>query len=407
MDWLLIHISALAEIGSVAAGGISRPALSQAEARAREYVQNLMQESGMSVRKDAALNLFGRLGQEHLPCVMSGSHLDTVPQGGAYDGALGVLAAIGAARAMGDVREFPKALEIVAFSGEESSRFGLSLFGSHAFCGTLPLEKIERYVDGAGIGVGDALREFGSSLELLRYPTMLQRPQAFVELHIEQGTLLKDAGQSVGVVTAIAAPTRLVIWIEGTASHSGASLAEDRKDALVAAAQIISEIEALMKREGPWRSVATVGRIRISPNVINVVPGEAELGIDIRGSDPGSKHRLVRAIDKLAARVAARRGLSVRRQALVDEQPVRLDERVIEIISEEASSLELQSGHVVSMAGHDAMEMARMCPTGMIFVRNASGVSHNPAEYVEPEDVEAGAVLLEASFRRLLCESID
>lgn len=231
---------------------------------------------------------------------------------------------------------------------------------------------------------------------------MVQRPAAFIELHIEQGTLLKDAGVPVGVVTAIAAPTRLHVWIEGRASHSGASMPADRRDALVAAACVITEIESLMKREEPWQSVATVGRIRAVPNVINVVPGEVELGIDIRGSDPGSKHRLVREIDKLIARVSARRGLSVRRQAVVNEEPVRMDERIVSLVDEAAGQVGIERTRIVSMAGHDAMQLAQFVPTGMVFIRNESGISHNPAEAIDPLDIEAGTKVLNSALQKLL-----
>jgi N-carbamoyl-L-amino-acid hydrolase len=361
-----------------------------------------MLECGMAVRTDPAMNLFGRRGAAGRPFVMTGSHLDTVPQGGRFDGALGVLTALAAAKAL-DSRDMQAlSLEVVAFTGEESSRFGLPLFGSRAYVGTLEFEKFPSYVDANGIGLEDALAQVGTSIESLRQPTMTERPQAFVELHIDQGTLLRDAGVPVGVVTAIAAPTRLAVWIEGKASHSGASLPGDRKDALVAAAQVITEIEALMRREEPWQSVATVGRVRVIPNVINVVPGEVELGIDIRGSDLGSKHRLVRAIDKLLARVSARRGLSVRRQATVNEDPVTLDERIVQAVDDAAAGLSIPRTKIISMAGHDSMQMAQVCPTGMVFVGNRSGTSHSPAEDIAPEDIEAGANVLLETIKRLL-----
>jgi len=407
MNWLSKHLTSLGQIGSLAAGGISRPALSHLEAEARDYVRNLMLECGMTVRLDAACNLFGRLGRAGEPAILTGSHIDTVPQGGKYDGALGVIAALACAKEIAGTDRYPLALEVVAFAGEESSRFGLSVFGSRAYAGTLDLGKIPSYVDANGIGIQDALAQLGTSIEALRRPTMEERPAAFVELHIEQGTLLRDAGVPAGVVTAIAAPTRLHVWIEGRASHSGASLPADRRDALVAAAHVIAEIESLMKREEPWQSVATVGRIRVVPNVINVVPGEVELGIDIRGSDPGSKHRLVREIDKLIARVSARRGLGVRRQAVVNEEPVRLDERIVSLIAEASHEVGVESARVVSMAGHDAMQLAQFVPTGMVFVRNQSGISHNPAEEIDAVDIEAGTKVLHSALQKLLVRPLE
>ncbi len=407
MDWLAEHLASLGRIGSLAAGGISRPALSHLEAEAREYVENLMLDCGMTLRLDAATNLFGRLGNAAKPTILTGSHIDTVPQGGRYDGALGVLAALACAREIGSTDQYPFALEVVAFAGEESSRFGLSVFGSRAYVGTLDLGKLPSYVDANGIGIQDALAQLGTSIETLGQPTMVQRPAAFIELHIEQGTLLREAGVPVGVVTAIAAPTRLHVWIEGRASHSGASMPADRRDALVAAAHVIAEIESLMKREEPWQSVATVGRIRAVPNVINVVPGEVELGIDIRGSDPGSKHRLVREIDKLIARVSARRGLSVKRQAVVNEEPVRMDERIVSLVDEAAGQAGIERTRVVSMAGHDAMQLAQFVPTGMVFVRNQSGISHNPAEAIDPLDIEAGTKVLNSVLQKLLAGFLE
>jgi N-carbamoyl-L-amino-acid hydrolase len=402
MGWLSGQLAALGQIGSLAAGGISRPALSRLEAEARDYVRGLMLECGLSVRLDPACNLFGRLGRAGKPAILTGSHIDTVPQGGKYDGALGVLAALACAREIGSTDAYPLALEIVAFTGEESSRFGLSLFGSRAYTGALEPGRLPSYVDSSGIGIQDALAHLGASIEPLSRPTMMEKPAAFIELHIEQGTLLRDAGAPVGVVTAIAAPTRLHVWLEGRASHSGASLPADRRDALVGAALVIAEIETLMKREEPWQSVATVGRMRVVPNVINVIPGEVELGIDIRGSDPGSKRRLVREIDKLIARVSAKRGLFARRQAVVNEEPVRMDERVVSLVEQAACEAGIRHTRVVSMAGHDAMQLAQVVPTGMILVRNQSGISHSPAEHIDREDIEAGARTLLKSLLALL-----
>ncbi len=399
---LVQRLNELGRIGATKSGGVTRLALTPEDLEGRELVRRWMNDAGMSVRTDAAGNLIGRFpGKEDLPPILVVSHTDTVPEGGKFDGTLGVLGAVEVCQHFREEGFRPRyPIEVISFTMEESSRFGLSMLGSKAFAGKFSHGDLERWIDRNGVSLTEALKEFGLDPERLIEEAPVSTDYTVgLELHIEQGQRLTSAGVPLGVVTGIAAPTRLKLRMVGEAMHSGASVIEQRKDALVAGAEIITQVERLTLREKPWETIATVGQLRVAPDVINVVPGEVELGIDVRGVAMDSKRRLVRAIEQTAARIAAKRGMTVRMEVMSDEQAVHMSKPVVETLCHLCEQRGLDYTRVVSMAGHDVMQLEEFMPLGMIFIRNVSGTSHSPAEHVEEEDIAYGLTLLYNAVR--------
>jgi N-carbamoyl-L-amino-acid hydrolase len=394
---VLGRIQALAAIGRTPAGGVSRVAFSPADGEARRMLVGWCEELGLAVRCDAAGSLFGRWGPDG-PALMLGSHIDSVPDGGPYDGCLGVAAALESVRALRASGFQPAvAVEVVSWQMEESSRFGQATFGSRVFAARLRPEDAARWRDSDG----RTLADLGADPALL--PTARAQPgqvAAYFELHIDQGVILRNAGAVVGAVTGIAAPLRVRLHMVGEASHSGAALPEQRHDALLGAARVLVEVEDLVTRERPWGTVATVGAFAVSPNAINVVPGEVEMGIDVRGVDVGSRRRLCRAILQVGARVAAQRGLGVSLDVLGEEEPVALPEAMTARVERAAAAEGEPCIRLVSLAGHDAMQVAAIAPAGLVLVRNISGTSHSPREAIAFEDLAAGCRV----YHRAVCD---
>lgn len=385
---VLARIRALAEIGATAAGGVSRVAFSEADGRARDLLRGWLRDLALAVREDAAGNLFGRWGDPRSPALLLGSHIDSVPDGGPYDGCLGVAAALETVAALRRDGAPPRApLEVVAWQMEESSRFGQATFGSRAFAGRIPPEVAARWRDGDGRSLADLGVDVAALGDAHARPGQVA---AYLELHIDQGVILQREGAAVGAVTGIAAPLRVRLHVVGEAAHSGAALPEHRHDALLGAARVLVEVEDLVARERPWGTVATVGSFAVRPNAINVVPGEVEMGIDVRGVDPGSRRRLSRAILQTGARVAAQRGLSLSLDLLGEEEPVGLPESMVARIVRAAAAEGVPCVRVVSLAGHDAMQVAHLAPAGLVLVRNISGTSHSPREAIAEADLAAG-----------------
>jgi len=394
---LLERLVTLNRIGETVEGGVTRLGFSEEEEAAVRLCESWMRELGLSVRRDSAGNLFGRKeGRRPGPAVLTGSHVDSVPNGGKYDGVVGVLCAleaVGQFMARDIATEYP--LEVVVFRCEESSRFGAATLGSRAVAGSLTLEDLHRLRDGKGVTLAQAMTALG--LDPRRIGEARRGPdtvRAFVEVHVEQNTVLETAGCPIGIVTHIAAPTRFRVRVSGEAAHSGATPMDRRRDALAAAAEIVLAVEQAAKEEAAHGTVGTVGVLTVKPGAMNVVPGDAELGIDVRSIDGESKARAVRRILAAMEDIAARRGVKITPELLVEEEPVTLSPWVQAGIEWGAQKAGLAFMRLVSPAGHDAMHMARIAPTGMVFLPSRDGASHNPLEYTDIEDVAAGAEVL-------------
>lgn len=384
--------------------GVMRLAYSSQERQAVRRLAVMCEERGMSVRMDASGNLIARREglEPHLPAVASGSHLDAVIDGGSYDGIIGVAAALEAVCSLDDqgiVTRHP--IEIICFACEESSRFGVSTVGSKAMIGDLDEDAVAGLRDSNGKTFRDALSECSlNGWQLTEAARAAEEVKVFLEMHIEQGPVLENAEKQVGIVYGIAAPTRLQVRIQGKASHTGTTPMNQRQDAFLAAAEIGLLLEEAALAELGYGTVGTVGVCTVKPGAMNVVPDAAELKIDIRGTDVSSKATVLKKLFAGFHRVEVKRGVTVEWNMLSDEQPVLLSEDVIRSLEETCRTLDISYLKMPSGAGHDAMNMARRWPTGLIFVPSKDGVSHHRDEYTPWEQIGVGAMLLEEEIKK-------
>jgi N-carbamoyl-L-amino-acid hydrolase len=391
------RLRAFARIGYSRDGAINRPAFSRQDLRARELLLHFMDELGLQTRVDAIGNVFGRLGDdtnESAPAVLVGSHLDTVPGGGRFDGSIGVVAALEIAsvlRAQSKSLRYP--LEIVSFACEESSRFGRGTIGSGVVAGAWDPDEILALRDARNLRLSQVVERLG--LDPRRIGSARRRPgdfSAYLELHIEQGRVLESARAHLGVVNAIAAPTRFRLRLTGRADHSGATPMPLRHDALAGAAEIVLAIERIASAMP--RVVGTVGTIQVKPGAINVVPGEAELGIDIRSTDGADKAHAIQSLQNEIMHIARLRELTPSTELLSDEEPVTLSSHLVELLEHHCQAQRVPSLRLASGAGHDAMQMARLCPAGMLLVPSRGGISHNVAEWTDFDHIVVGIQVL-------------
>ena len=405
---LMRDLNAIGRIGIGDRGSVTRLVFSIKELRSRQLLLHLMRQAGLKIHIDGIGNIFGRLeGRDRKrPAVLAGSHLDTVIHGGKYDGPVGVIGALEAIRTIRENGISVRApLEVVCFVGEESSRFGFSTLGSSLVAGKVDLKDLTHAVDPQGTKLADVLLSLGISPRNLR---QLQREpkslKAYLELHIEQGPVLEAKGKRIGLVTSIAAPSRFRVVFKGRADHSGTTPMEMRKDALVASAQLIEYIETVCRKYSSMakgRVVGTVGAMKIEPGVINAVPGRTELSIDIRSTLAQSKARVARMVKEQARVIAERRGLGIKILKIREENPVPLDPGLLRLTEKICQSKRIDYEIMPSGAGHDAMQMAKITPAAMIFVPSRRGISHNPLEWTDPDDIALGAQLLMETLIRV------
>jgi len=389
-----LRIMQLSTFGANPVGGVSRVAFSEFDIEARKYIATLMTEAGLKVRIDTAGNLIGsRAGQQFLAPIMFGSHIDSVPGGGNYDGDVGVIGALEVAQLLHDNRIPTRhALQVVVFSDEEGG-----LTGSRAMVGKLDASALQ-VKSHSGLTIAEGLRAIGGNPERLH--EALRKPgelTAFLELHIEQGGILDEEGIEIGVVTGIVGIQWWDIVITGVANHAGTTPMDARHDAMLSAAELVLAINEIITAV-PGSQVGTVGRLHAEPGAPNVIPGKVTMSLEIRDLSADTIWNMFQLIEARAAIIAGQRGTSIIFQHVpVDAEPAPTDERLQHIISRSAESLGLSSKYMPSGAGHDAQDMAQIAPTGMIFVPSAGGVSHAPDEYTSPQDMANGAnVLLRA-----------
>ena len=377
------------------AGGLTRVYLSPQNRAANELVLGWMREAGMQAGLDPVGNVVGRYegARPGLPCLMLGSHLDTVRDAGKYDGMLGVITALECVHSLNARgRKLPFAVEVVGFGDEEGVRFGTTMLGSRAVAGGLDPE-VFKAKDASGVSVAEALREFG--LDAARAPEVARRKEeilAYGELHIEQGPVLEAEGLPLGVVTAINGFSRQRVTLQGLAGHAGTVPMRLRRDALAAAAECVLAVESIAARQADI--VATVGRIEASPGAINVIPGRVVFTVDVRAPQDALLHSTVEEItDRLQAICRTRKvecGIEVLQQLGVAECAEWLMAQLDSAVRAEG----LKVRRLPSGAGHDGMALRRIADICMLFVRCKGGVSHNPAESITVEDAAAGARVL-------------
>ena len=410
---LLGDLNAVSRIGLGDHGSVTRLVFSIKELRSRQFLIHQMRQIGLQINIDRIGNIFGRLEGSYpkAPAVLAGSHLDTVLQGGKYDGTMGVIAALEAARTLKEHNvPLRSPVEVVCFVGEESSRFGFSTLGSSLVAGEVRAEDLTNASDVHGAKLEDILAGLGihrnNLLSLRRDPSSLK---AYLELHIEQGPILEARRKPIGVVTSIAAPTRFKVIITGQADHSGTTPMDMRKDALVAAAELTVAIEEICRQHSDMdkgRVVGTVGALKIEPGVINAVPGKAELAVDVRSITASAKNRVVRLVEAKIREIALRRKIKIKILPIRKEDPVPLDKRLVHLLQDCCEAREIPYEIMPSGAGHDAMQMAKITPAGMLFIPSRRGISHNPLEWSAPQDISLGAQLLLDAIVRAANEKI-
>ena len=384
---------------------LERVHLSPQHRAANDLVAGWMREAGLSTWQDAAGNQCGRLeGREPgLPALLLGSHIDTVPDAGRYDGMLGVLLAIAVVGRIRDSHtDLPFALEVVAFSDEEGTRFGAALTGSRALAGTWH-DDWWNLEDADGITLFEAFQDFG--LDPARLPSAFRRPESLVgylEAHIEQGPILDDADRRLAVVTSIAGARRFALTMTGKAGHAGGTPFDRRRDALVGASELVVAIERISKERDV---IGTVGRLQAFPGGVNVIPGLVEFSLDLRAEFDDDRDESIRLITEAAHEIAERRGLVYHAAEIYRADAVRCDLGLREAFAAGIRS----TGDAAplafwSRAGHDGMAVVAVTPVAMLFLRCRGGVSHHPDESVKKADVAAALDAYEAAVRHLVAE---
>jgi allantoate deiminase len=398
-DRLARYVEELGSIGAAPDGGLHRFVYDRAWQAARDVLLSWMRDVGLDTRVDAVGNVFGRLQGRDDGVVLTGSHVDTVPSGGRYDGALGIvggLAALAALRAQGTPA---RTLEVVALCEEESSRFSANFLGTRAMLGLVAPDEPARLVDRDGTTLAEAMREAGLDPDRVG-DAERHDLRAFLELHVEQGRVLVDEGAQMGLVEVIPAITWETITVRGRQDHAGATPMDLRKDALQAAAQMARDLTRLVEREGR-PAVATTGRWTVEPGLPSIVPGRASFSLDLRHPDAAVRDRLLDEVHARCEAVAREHGVQVDVVRDKDEEPARMDTGLLEVLRDAADSCGATWRRMPSGAGHDSQLMATRVPTAMLFVPSVEGRSHTPEEHTSDEDCARGATVLATALHAL------
>lgn len=369
--------------------GITRLAYTDLDFAAQKWLLEQVQDLNLTITEDAVGNTFLRRPgiDNSLPAIAIGSHLDTVIQAGAYDGIVGVVGGLEALYMLRD-EELKAPVEIIIFRAEESSRFGFATMGSKLMIGSATPEQLSHATKKNDKSFVEVLRANGYNPD--NYKAAVKEPgyyKCFLEIHIEQGKVLDETGEQIGIVHNIAAPTRFKIIVEGMADHSGATPMGFRKDALVAGAKLILAVQKAAEEERKNGTVATVGVVDVEPSSINVVPGKVTLWVDLRGVDNASIARALEQIQKAMAKVTDSDKVIISQEMLTADKPVALSEVLADRFAGICQEMGVKYRHMNSGAGHDAMHMVKIAPTSMLFIPCKDGISHNPAEYAKPEDI--------------------
>ena len=395
---LMSTLDALASIGLRPDGSVCRRGFSHEDRQGRDQLSAWMKDAGMQVSIDAAGNLIGRLAgsDSSLPALVTGSHLDTVPTGGRFDGVLGVLAGLEVARTLQDSGEqLRHPFELIVFADEEST-----MVGCKAMVGDASPDP-EAYATSNGESIERNLERIGGDWSSLASARRSDASiAAFLELHVEQGGILETRGDSIGVVEGIVGQRRFSIVVEGQANHAGTTPMEHRQDALVTASEVVLAIEA-MALHHPNEPVATVGRLEVWPNAANVVPGSVKLTVDLRDLSPAVLQELVESLMLALENIGLKRGCRIDLDPQFDVAPTPADSTVMDAISSAASALGFSQSRLPSRASHDAQEVGRRWPMGMIFVPSQGGLSHSSAEFTSDDECWAGTAVLLGALQRL------
>lgn len=395
---LLRSLDEMARIGATPGGGVTRLALSAEDKAGRDLLRQWMVEANLAVGVDDFGNMIGpRAGDDDLPPILLGSHLDTVRQGGRYDGAYGVLGALEVVRRLNELGcRTRHPIAVVNWTNEEGVRFEPAMLCSGAIAGRFERDYVYDRTDRDGLRFGDELRQIGYLGDAAARPTMAA---GYLELHIEQGPNLKAEQVPVGIVQGIVGITWLDVRLTGRADHAGPSPMPLRRDALVAAARLVTAVDAIARETDG--AVGTVGRLNVAPNSINTIPGEVVMSVDFRHPSAEVLEALVGRLRHVAAEIEAGSGVTIVIDRFWTSEPTPFDPKVLAAVEAAADKLETAAGRLWSSAGHDAKYVQEICPAAMIFVRSQDGLSHCETEFSTPDDLVAGANLLLGAALRL------
>jgi len=398
------ELAALATFSDAAPPAVTRIVFSGADLGARRYVKGLCVDAGLVVREDSVGNTFARwIGERpEEAAVGTGSHIDAIPNAGRFDGTVGVLGGLEAIRALKRSGFAPqRPIELLIFTSEEPTRFGIGCLGSRLLSGSRDASVDEKLKDKGGLSLGDMRKAAGFTGDLKQVPLSRGDYEGFVELHIEQGPLLEQEQQDIGVVTAIAAPASLRISVEGQGGHAGGVLMADRRDALCAASEIILAVESAAKSSGSLDTVATTGVCDVFPSAVNSIPSRVHLEIDLRDIEEQRRESVFRSMGRSCQEIAERRSINIRTEILNADAPGECAAHIVEAIERACRANQFRFQRLVSRAYHDSLFMSRIAPTGMIFIPCRGGVSHRPDEYASPEAISRGTLILAQTLAEL------
>ncbi len=403
-EQLYAELETLASFTDAPPPAVTRIVFSKTDLAARAYVKKLCTAANLALREDAVGNLLARWPglEPDLPAVGTGSHTDAIPHAGWFDGTVGVLGGLEAIRALQRAGFQPRrSIELVMFTSEEPTRFGIGCLGSRLLSGSLPVERARALADREGRSL-DHVRNaagFAGALDDVVLPKGYY--ETFLEMHVEQGPVLEQRNIPVGIVTAIAAPASSRIWIDGEGGHAGTVLMPLRHDAFLAAAEISLAVESAARATGAIDTVATVGVCDVFPGAVNGIPSRVKLEIDVRDIDLARRDTVLRAIDRACDEVAAQRGVRLRKEVLNADPPAHSSRWVVDMLAESCEAFGIPCMPMVSRAYHDSLFMSRVTDVAMLFIRCRAGVSHRSDEYSSPEDIATGTKVLAQSLAQL------
>jgi ureidoglycolate amidohydrolase len=401
---LISEIEELALISDAEAPAVTRVVFTPTDLKARAWFLARCKEARLAVRQDAIGNIFARWNGQDLTAaaVATGSHIDAIPNAGKYDGVVGVLGGLEAIRALQQSGFSPKrSIELILFTSEEPTRFGIGCLGSRLLSGSLSADAAKKMTDKDGASIEEVRHAAGFQGELETVKLPAGHYEAFVELHIEQGPLLEQKQIPLGIVSKIAAPSSFRISVEGVGGHAGGVLMPDRRDALCAASELILTIEHEAKSSGSADTVATVGICEVFPGAVNSIPSRVHLGVDIRDTNLHRRDTLISAVDASCNTIAAKRGVAIRQELVNADAPGDCAANIVEALSASCKKHGLTFLTMVSRAYHDSLFMSRIAPVGMLFIPCRNGYSHRPDEYASPEDIARGTLVLAETLRSL------
>jgi ureidoglycolate amidohydrolase len=401
---LMEEIEELGSISDAEPPAVTRIVFTPSDLRARTWLVARCQAAGLAVRQDAIGNTFARwIGSDPVaPAVGTGSHIDAIPNAGKYDGVVGVLGGLEAIRALQQGGFHPtSSIELLIFTSEEPTRFGMGCLGSRLLSGTLSPQAAGKLTDRDGATTEEVRRKAGMQGELAEVKLPAGYYKAFVELHIEQGFILERQKIPLGVVERIAAPASARIKIEGAGGHAGGVLMPDRRDALCAAAELILALETAARSSGAVDTVATVGSCEVFPGAVNSIPSRVCLSIDVRDTDLERRNRVMDRLEEECRAVSAKRQLTVQTEVLNADAPADCAAAVVEALRESCTKHDFKFLPMVSRAYHDSLFMSRIAPAAMLFIPCRNGHSHRPDEYASPEDITRGTLVLAETLATL------